>query len=145
MKYIIVFWDYFFYRAYCFFKRHPFIHSDFAFGASTAVGVTHMWHILTLCILWSAFWDCQINIVYPIVLSLLLWFYYDNYLYTEGKFKMLAQKYKNEKRKKAKGWGIVMYIISSILIFFFFFNLLGDRIHVYIPKWLRFLDTRIVT
>jgi len=145
MRYVIDFMDYFFYRAYCFYKRHPFIHSDYAFGASTAVGATHMWHILSLSILWGAFWDREINMVYPIILSFLLWFYYDYYIYTEEKYKLLAEKYKNEKNKKTKGWGIVIYIISSILMFFIIFYFWGDRIHIYIPKWLRFLDTRIIT
>lgn len=144
MKFLINFWDYCFYRVYCFYKRHPIIHSNFAFGASTAIGATHMWHIMSLTILWSAIFDCECNAVYPIIISILLMFYYDSHVYTEAKYGLLAKKYKREKHKKIKGWGVFLYIIISILMFFVLSVLLGDRGRVYFPEWLRYFDTRII-
>ena len=137
MKFLINFWDYCFYRACGFYKRYPFF-PDFAFGASTVIGVTHMVHVMTLTILWSAISGIECNAAYPIIGSILLMFYYDSYVYTEEKYKRLAKEYKKENYKKAKGWGVFLYFLMSFFMIFVVSILSGKRGHLYIPEWLRY-------
>lgn len=142
MKILNNFWAYCFYRAYCFYKQHlkNWINPAFAFRASTAVGATHMFHIMSLTILWSTISGRECSVAYPIIGSIILMFYYDSYVYTEEKYKMLAKKYKKEKNKKIKGWGVFLYILISFFMPFILFILLGDKIHIYIPDWLRYFN-----
>ncbi|MBR7014433.1 MAG: hypothetical protein IKI07_06190, partial [Prevotella sp.] len=39
-----------------------------------------------------------------------------SFLLTEKKYQELTEKYKNEKHKKMKGWGVFFYLVFSILI-----------------------------
>ena len=110
MRHIINFLDYCFYRACCFHKRHPFFFSDFAYGASTFLGVTHLFHIISLGLIWSAFTGLECNAVYLLFISVVLYFYYDHYVYTEERYKRLEKKYKNEKNKKSKA-GELCYML----------------------------------
>ena len=112
MRYLINFCDYCFYRFCCFYKRHPMMFSNFAYGASTAIGVTHGLHILSLSVIWSAISGCKVN---PTIISLGLMYYYDDHVYTYERYKLLARKYKREKNKKIKGWGVFLYILLSML------------------------------
>ncbi len=140
MKFLIGFCDYFFYRACCFYKQHPIVYADFAFGASTAVGVTHLFHILSLCVLWSILAKCECNVLYPVVTAILLMIYYDIHVYTVERYNRVAKKYKKEKHRKIKGWGVVIYIIISMLIPFVLCYLFRDEVNLYIPDWLRYFN-----
>lgn len=142
MKILINFWDYCFYRAYCFYRHllKNWVNQAFAFRASTAVGVTHMFHIISLSFLWSAISGYRCNAAYSIIVSVLLMFYYDAHVYTEEKYKLLSKKYKRGKNKRIKGWGVFLYIILSVMMPFVLAFLLRDKIHIYIPNWLRFFD-----
>ena len=138
MRYLINFCDYCFYRFCYFYKRHPMMFSNFAYGASTAIGVTHGLHILSLSVIWSAISGCKVNFLYPTIISLGLMYYYDDHVYTYERYKLLARKYKREKNKKIKGWGVFLYILLSMLTIPILGVLLTDSINVYFPNWLRY-------
>lgn len=140
MRHIINFLDYCFYRACCFHKRHPFFFSDFAYGASTFLGVTHFFHIMSLSLIWSAITGLECNAVYLLIISLLLEFYYDHYVYTEERYKGLEKKYKNEKNKIIKGWGVVLYVMISISIAFILGMLLWGKASIYFPEWMNYFS-----
>lgn len=140
MRHIINFLDYCFYRACCFHKRHPFFFSNFAYGASTFLGVTHLFYIMSLSLIWSAVTGLECNAVYPIIIWILLCYYYDSYVYTEERYKRLVKKYKNEKNKRIKGWGVVLYVIISMSSFFIIGMLLCGKASVYFPEWMNYFS-----
>ena len=140
MRHIINFLDYCFYRACCFHKRHPFFFSDFVLGASTFMGVTHLFHIMSLSLIWSAVTGLECNAAYPAIIGILLCFYYDHYVYTEERYKRLVKKYKNEKNKKIKGWGVVLYVIISMSTFFILIMLFRGKVNICIPEWMKFFS-----
>lgn len=95
---------------------------------------------MSLSLIWSAVTGLECNAVYPFIISLLLEFFYDHYVYTEERYKRLEKKYKNEKNKKIKGWGVVLYVIISISTAFILGMLLWGKASIYIPEWMNFFS-----
>jgi hypothetical protein len=53
-----------------------------------------------------------------VIIPLYIILYGINYfiLLTEPKYNELAEKYKDEKHKKLKGWGVLLYLIGSLVV-----------------------------
>ena len=140
MRYLIDFWDYCFYRLCNYYKRHTITNPYPVFDASTTIGVAHGFHIQCLSLFWGIITGRDVNLAYIIIFVICLMFYYDAHVYTEEKYKILARKYKGEKYKKIKGWGVFMYIILSILMFLILGILLFDYVKITIPQWIQYFS-----
>jgi ABC-type multidrug transport system fused ATPase/permease subunit len=62
-----------------------------------------------------------LKIKYSIEVVCATWFVFcilSFFILNEKKYEELAEKYKNEKNSKLKGWLVFLYIISSVILYF---------------------------
>ena len=68
-----------------------------------------------------------------------------SFLLTEKKYQELTEKYKNEKHKKLKGWGVFFYLLSSFAISIICLGVFEDSIldnyHIDLNFIKRFLES----
>jgi hypothetical protein len=50
------------------------------------------------------------------IISLLIYSINSFFLLTKKKYEKLAEKYKNEKHRKIKGWGVFLYLVGSVFL-----------------------------
>ena len=66
-------------------------------------------------------------------------------LLTEKKYQELTEKYKNEKHKKLKGWGVFFYLVSSFVVWMICTAIFKDNIldnyHINLNFIKRFLES----
>jgi hypothetical protein len=111
------FFEYCFYRiCFVYHKRKIDIHPQI-YSSGWVTGA-QLFNILTIVDIYQIFTNTKYNatiLVWSIVISLGI--INSFILLTEKKYIKLTEKYKEEKNKKIKGWGVFLYVSVSILIY----------------------------
>ena len=110
------FFEYCFYRIHSWYLKYKIDTQPRVYSAHwVCVGTTS--NLMTFIQIFCYF----INIKFELLLLLLpihamnYWINY-SFLLTDRKYKELEKKYKKEKFKKIKGFGVILYLISSLII-----------------------------
>jgi len=107
---------------YCFYRIHSwYVHKKVAstprIYSTNWVSFGQIFNILMFIQIFCFIIDVKFEILY-IMLPLYIIIYGMNYfvLLTEKKYEKLVEKYKEESYKKLKGWGVFLYLISSLVV-----------------------------
>ena len=114
MKKAFSFFFYCFYRLESWQKKHPHFISQ-SFPVSGVTGA--MWfNILTLVTIIGYYYNFKVHILYMVPVGLIL-LLINSSLFTEKQYKYLESKYKVERKKTLKGYGVGLYLIGSIILY----------------------------
>lgn len=91
---------------------HTYVHSV------TAVTGAQWFNLLTLATVAGYYFHFRINLSYKLcmVITAFVLLFINSILFTEKKFKSLKSRYKNEKHKTLKGYGVLLYEIGSFVL-----------------------------
>ena len=114
MKYICIFFEYCWYRELTFMKRHP---SNYPNPEGSAIGAFAYTFGMNMVFVFHLSYRVLLELFnIPIVcetipLSMLMGMYYSDRIFdfSDKNFKRLSKKYKNERFRTLKGWGVLLY------------------------------------
>ena len=115
---MIKFFDYCFYRC-AFSKFAQKLDKEEYSHIAPAVWITlcQSWNIITIITIFYIIIDTKFDFIavyIPIVIALVI---VNIFLLTRKKYEASIIRYKDEKHRKLKGWGVGLYIILSLLLF----------------------------
>jgi nitrogen fixation/metabolism regulation signal transduction histidine kinase len=74
------------------------------------------WNVIMLIMIYFIVIDKKFDFIVVYISIVILLFIVNNFLLTRKKYEALKIRYKDEKNKKLKGWGVGLYIILSFLL-----------------------------
>ena len=129
---MIKFFEYCFYRISAFYDKKVYS-PPFAYSI-TWVSFPQTCNIITVinlfCFIVKLKYDFHLIILLACYFIVIITtFVINGFLLTEKKYKELIKRYKNEKHKKIKGWGVFLYVICSMFLFVYtFYKCWGQQI-----------------
>lgn len=116
----LIFFDYCFYRIarsklfYKQDKKAPYL------AAGVWVTMCQVWNITAIITIYHIIYNTTYDFVFVFIpIFLILCLFNGLFFLTKNKYDKLVISYKDEKHKKIKGWGVFLYVISSILLWVF--------------------------
>ncbi|MBR3389244.1 MAG: hypothetical protein IKG83_01855 [Prevotella sp.] len=136
---------------YCFYRIHSW-YIMHKIDRTPRIYSTHWiasgqsFNVMSLLTIFFYYFDIKFEFLFvlaPIYITLYVLNY--SFLLTEKKYQELTEKYKNEKHKKLKGWGVFFYLVSSFVVWMIctaiFKDSILDNYHINLNFIKRFLES----